>query len=103
MVLYFFAFNLIINKLNADFSFELFKVDLNLIFLNENRDFFGTDNPYANILDHFADPPPRKTCPAAEGVKKKDEPVIKKLPLTLEEVNKNFQNNSKSNDSFDLH
>ncbi|XP_014209933.1 dnaJ homolog subfamily B member 13-like [Copidosoma floridanum] len=54
--------------------------------LRTYREFFGTENPYADLLDNLAKPPLRGDCPEARGIKIKDEDVIKPLPLTLNEV-----------------
>ncbi|XP_011500078.1 PREDICTED: dnaJ homolog subfamily B member 13-like [Ceratosolen solmsi marchali] len=53
--------------------------------LQTYREFFGTENPYADILDNLRSPVPLEDCPEAP-IKKKDEPIIKALPLTLNEV-----------------
>jgi len=48
--------------------------------------FFGTDNPYADLLDVYHNPPPLFDFPEGKGIKKKEPPLVKTLELTLEEV-----------------
>ncbi|XP_001601548.1 dnaJ homolog subfamily B member 13 isoform X2 [Nasonia vitripennis] len=50
------------------------------------REFFGTENPYADLLDNAANPLPLEDCPEARGEKKKDEPIVMPLALSLTEV-----------------
>ncbi|KAL2717067.1 dnaJ subfamily B member 13-like isoform X2 [Vespula squamosa] len=49
------------------------------------REFFGTDNPYADILDYLTRPQSIE-FPEGRGIKRKEEPVINNLQLTLQEV-----------------
>ncbi|KAK2588147.1 hypothetical protein KPH14_004197 [Odynerus spinipes] len=50
------------------------------------REFFGTENPYADLLDSLTRPHPLFEFPEGRGVKRKEEPVINSLQLTLQEV-----------------
>ncbi|KAJ8669019.1 hypothetical protein QAD02_000278 [Eretmocerus hayati] len=52
--------------------------------LRTYREFFGTENPYADLLDNFGNTR-LPDCPEPPP-KKKDEPLIKALPLSLNEV-----------------
>lgn len=51
-----------------------------------DRDFFGTNSPYADLLDYLANPPPLYTIPSGRGVKKKQPPIYHPLALTLHEI-----------------
>ncbi|XP_012285598.1 dnaJ homolog subfamily B member 13-like [Orussus abietinus] len=54
--------------------------------LRTYREFFGTCSPYANLLDVLTRPLPLQEFPEGRGLKRKEEPLIKSLQLTLEEV-----------------
>ncbi|XP_046837856.1 dnaJ homolog subfamily B member 13-like [Vespa crabro] len=54
--------------------------------LRTYREFFGTDNPYGDILDYLTQPQLLFEFPEGRGIKKKEEPVINSLQLTLQEV-----------------
>ncbi|XP_015513655.2 dnaJ homolog subfamily B member 13 [Neodiprion pinetum] len=54
--------------------------------LRTYRDFFGTSSPYADLLDVLANPLPLYELPEGRGIKRKEEPLIKPLLLTLNEV-----------------
>ncbi|KAJ2942906.1 hypothetical protein O0L34_g15095 [Tuta absoluta] len=52
------------------------------------REFFGTANPYADLLDYYENPPPMFESPLGKGYKEKDETIVRPLSLSLEEVYK---------------
>ncbi|XP_064074287.1 dnaJ homolog subfamily B member 13-like [Vanessa tameamea] len=52
------------------------------------QDFFGTKNPYADLLDYYENPPPMFESPLGRGYKEKDQTIFRPLALTLEEVYK---------------
>ncbi|CAH2094061.1 unnamed protein product [Euphydryas editha] len=52
------------------------------------QNFFGTKNPYADILDYYENPPPMFESPLGKGYKEKDQTIVRPLSLTLEEVYK---------------
>ncbi|XP_046753176.1 dnaJ homolog subfamily B member 13-like [Diprion similis] len=54
--------------------------------LRTYRDFFGTSSPYADLLDVLANPLPLYELPEGRGIKRKEEPLIKPLLLTLNEI-----------------
>ncbi|XP_012267290.2 dnaJ homolog subfamily B member 13-like [Athalia rosae] len=54
--------------------------------LRTYRDFFGTSSPYADLIDVLAKPLPLYELPEGRGIKRKEEPLIKPLLLTLNEV-----------------
>lgn len=49
--------------------------------------FYGSDNPYADLLDVLRNPPRLFDFPEGKGDKKKEPSITKPLSLTLEEVN----------------
>ncbi|XP_015179990.1 PREDICTED: dnaJ homolog subfamily B member 13-like [Polistes dominula] len=50
------------------------------------REFFATENPYADLLDHLTRPQTLLEFSEGRGIKIKDQPVINKLQLSLQEV-----------------
>lgn len=50
------------------------------------REFFGTSNPYADLLDYYENPPPMFVSPLGRGYKEKDPTIVRPLALSLEEV-----------------
>ncbi|KAI4491050.1 hypothetical protein M0802_010467 [Mischocyttarus mexicanus] len=50
------------------------------------REFFATENPYADLLDHLIRPQTLLEFAEGRGIKKKEQPVINNLQLTLHEV-----------------
>ncbi|CAH0713917.1 unnamed protein product, partial [Brenthis ino] len=50
------------------------------------QEFFGTGNPYADLLDYYENPPPMFESPLGKGYKEKDQTIVRPLALTLEEV-----------------
>nr|XP_033336325.1 dnaJ homolog subfamily B member 13-like [Megalopta genalis] len=50
------------------------------------REFFGTDKPYADLLHVLSQPSTLLEFPEGRGLKRKEEPLIKTLYLTLLEV-----------------
>nr|XP_031836688.1 dnaJ homolog subfamily B member 13-like [Nomia melanderi] len=50
------------------------------------REFFGTDSPYADLLHVLTQPSTLLEFPEGRGLKRKEEPLIKTLYLTLFEV-----------------
>ncbi|CAH4027928.1 dnaJ homolog subfamily B member 13-like [Pieris brassicae] len=52
------------------------------------EEFFGTTNPYADLLDYYEDPPPMFDSPLGKGYKEKDPTIVRPLALSLEEVYK---------------
>ncbi|PZC83604.1 dnaJ homolog subfamily B member 13 [Helicoverpa armigera] len=52
------------------------------------NDFFGTANPYADLLDYYENPPPMFESPLGKGYKEKDATIVRPLALSLEEVYK---------------
>lgn len=50
------------------------------------RNFFGTTNPYADILDYYENPRPMFESPLGKGYKEKDPTIIRPLGLSLQEV-----------------
>ncbi|XP_022832092.1 dnaJ homolog subfamily B member 13-like [Spodoptera litura] len=52
------------------------------------NDFFGTANPYADLLDYYENLPPMFESPLGKGYKEKDTTIVRPLALTLEEVYK---------------
>ena len=50
--------------------------------------FFGTANPYADLLDYYENPPPMFDSPLGKGYKEKDKTIVRPLKLSLEEVYK---------------
>ncbi|KAF9795720.1 hypothetical protein SFRURICE_018848 [Spodoptera frugiperda] len=52
------------------------------------HEFFGTANPYADLLDYYENPPPMFESPLGKGYKEKDTTIVRPLALTLEEVYK---------------
>ncbi|XP_063540973.1 dnaJ homolog subfamily B member 13-like [Cydia strobilella] len=52
------------------------------------HDFFGTTNPYANLLDYYENPPPMFESPLGRGYKEKDVTIFRPLSLSLEEIYK---------------
>lgn len=56
--------------------------------LRTYHEFFGTANPYADILDYYDNPPPMFDSPLGKGYKEKDPTIVRPLALSLEEVYK---------------
>ncbi|XP_052738712.1 dnaJ homolog subfamily B member 13-like [Bicyclus anynana] len=56
--------------------------------LRTYHEFFGTVNPYADLLDYYENPPPMFESPLGKGYKEKDQTIIRPLAMTLEEVYK---------------
>lgn len=56
--------------------------------LRTYHEFFGTTNPYADLLDYYENPPPMFESPLGKGYKEKDQTIVRPLALTLEEVYK---------------
>lgn len=56
------------------------------ISLSNYREFFGTESPYANLLDAIVFPLPTYNIHGLCGYKQKDPTIYRSLPLTLEEV-----------------
>lgn len=56
--------------------------------LKTYSDFFGTTNPYADLLDYYENPPPMFESPLGKGYKEKDATIVRPLALSLEEVYK---------------
>ncbi|CAH0595437.1 unnamed protein product [Chrysodeixis includens] len=56
--------------------------------LKTYNDFFGTNNPYADLLDYYQNPPPMFESPLGKGYKEKDATIVRPLALSLEEVYK---------------
>lgn len=56
--------------------------------LRTYHEFFGTANPYADLLDYYENPPPMFESPLGKGYKEKDQTIVRPLALTLEEVYK---------------
>nr|WRY74158.1 testis spermatogenesis apoptosis-related protein 6 [Athetis dissimilis] len=54
--------------------------------LQTYQEFFGTTNPYADLLDYYENPPPMFDSPLGKGYKEKDTTIIRPLALSLEEV-----------------
>lgn len=52
------------------------------------HEFFGTNNPYADLLDYYENPPPMFDSPMGKGYKEKDATIVRPLALSLEEVYK---------------
>lgn len=52
------------------------------------HEFFGTSNPYADLLDYYENPPPMFDSPLGKGYKEKDATIVRPLALSLEEVYK---------------
>lgn len=52
------------------------------------HEFFGTSNPYADLLDYYENPPPMFDSPIGKGYKEKDATITRPLALSLEEVYK---------------
>lgn len=52
------------------------------------HEFFGTTNPYADLLDYYENPPPMFDSPLGKGYKEKDTTIIRPLALSLEEIYK---------------
>lgn len=52
------------------------------------HEFFGTTNPYADLLDYYENPPPMFESPLGKGYKEKDATIVRPLALSLEEVYK---------------
>lgn len=52
------------------------------------QEFFGTANPYADLLDYYENPPPMFESPLGKGYKEKDPTIVRPLALALEEVYK---------------
>ncbi|CAG5049657.1 unnamed protein product [Parnassius apollo] len=52
------------------------------------HEFFGTSNPYADLLDYYENPPPMFESPLGKGYKEKDPTIVRPLALSLEEVYK---------------
>ncbi|CAH2051969.1 unnamed protein product, partial [Iphiclides podalirius] len=50
------------------------------------REFFGTSNPYADLLDYYENPQPIFDSPLGKGYKEKDPTIVRPLALSLEEV-----------------
>ncbi|XP_004926883.1 dnaJ homolog subfamily B member 13 [Bombyx mori] len=50
------------------------------------HEFFGTTNPYADLLDYYENPPPMFDSPLGKGYKEKDEAIVRPLALSLEEI-----------------
>lgn len=50
------------------------------------HNFFGTTNPYADILDYYENPPPIFDSPLGKGYKEKDATIYRPLALSLQEV-----------------
>lgn len=50
------------------------------------QEFFGTSNPYADLLDYYENPPPMFDSPLGKGYKEKDATIIRPLALSLEEI-----------------
>lgn len=50
------------------------------------HEFFGTSNPYADLLDYYENPPPMFESPLGKGYKEKDATIVRPLALSLEEV-----------------
>jgi len=50
------------------------------------REFFATENPYDDLLNILTEPQPLFEFPEGRGIKRKEEPLIKTLFLTLSEV-----------------
>ncbi|XP_011866244.1 PREDICTED: dnaJ homolog subfamily B member 13-like [Vollenhovia emeryi] len=50
------------------------------------REFFATENPYDDLLNILTEPQPLLEFPEGRGVKRKEEPLIKTLFLTLSEI-----------------
>lgn len=50
------------------------------------REFYGTESPYADLLDYLENPLPIFSTTRGKGYKSKDAPIIRPLHLTLEEV-----------------
>ncbi|XP_076637178.1 dnaJ homolog subfamily B member 13 [Colletes latitarsis] len=50
------------------------------------REFFGTESPYADLLQIVLQPPSVLEFPEGRGLKRKEEPLIKTLYLTLPEI-----------------
>ncbi|KPI93188.1 PREDICTED: dnaJ homolog subfamily B member 13-like [Papilio xuthus] len=52
------------------------------------HEFFGTSNPYADLLDYYEKPLPIFESPLGRGYKEKDPTIIRPLSLSLEEIYK---------------
>lgn len=52
------------------------------------KEFFGTSNPYADLLDYYENPPPMFDSPLGKGYKVKDPKIVRPLSLSLREVYK---------------
>lgn len=52
------------------------------------HEFFGTSNPYADLLDYYENPPAMFDSPLGKGYKEKDATIVRPLALSLEEVYK---------------
>ncbi|XP_053972294.1 dnaJ homolog subfamily B member 13-like [Hylaeus volcanicus] len=50
------------------------------------REFFGTETPYADLLHILSQPSSMLEFPEGQGLKRKEEPLIKTLYLTLSEI-----------------
>jgi DnaJ homolog subfamily B member 13 len=50
------------------------------------HEFFGTTNPYADLLDYYENPPPMFDSPLGKGYKEKDATILRPLSLSLEEI-----------------
>lgn len=50
------------------------------------HEFFGTSNPYADLLDYYENPPPMFDSPLGKGYKEKDPIIVRPLALGLEEI-----------------
>ncbi|XP_059052394.1 dnaJ homolog subfamily B member 13-like [Achroia grisella] len=56
--------------------------------LRTYHEFFGTTNPYADLLDYYENPPPMFESPLGKGYKEKDPTIVRPLALSLEEIYK---------------
>lgn len=57
-----------------------------LIYRHLLREFFGSESPYADLLHILTQPSSLLEFPEGRGLKRKEEPLIKTLYLTLLEV-----------------
>lgn len=55
-------------------------------FYTSPREFYGTQSPYADLLDAYVHPLPLYHLPEGKGVKNKQEALIRPIYCTLEEV-----------------
>lgn len=51
-----------------------------------SREFFGTDSPYADLLDILKNPPQLYNFRGEEGLRRKQQPITHPLALTLHEI-----------------